>query len=340
MDGSATLVWIAPDPPNAQQSRTLSIWALAHSLKLVLPPDEPPPALASRGGQHVEDAVEVMLDRARDAIVARDAEGADRALSAAESILRVHAELPQAGWLMAELERCRSTRWSRMPSGDVDAADRSWKRAEALDGGRVPGIAEKPSAERPATATIRIDLPAARGVQAWLDGNPVTAKVETRAGLHALAVTWAGMPVWAAWIETPAGSSSVPVDAPVPSPCSQADVAQAMVVDAAVQARNVRCARWVAASPGDTPADLLLAMCVTDGCGPWLRWRHPEPWISSPTARRPTERDDSGRWPTWATWGAVGVGAAVVAGAAVILVDALRPAQAETRFANGGVKTE
>jgi hypothetical protein len=41
-----------------------------------------------------------------------------------------------------------------------------------------------------------------------------------------------------------------------------------------------------------------------------------------------------------ATWGIVGAGAAIVAGATVILVDALRPTPQETRFVSGGLKTE
>jgi hypothetical protein len=343
MDAPATLVWIAPDAPDAQQSRAMSSWALAHSVKLVAPPIERPPALASNGGEHVSDDVEILLERARDAIVAHDAEGADRALSDAESLLRVHPEVPQAAWLMAELERCRSTRWSRMPSPDPEAAERAWKRADALDGGRVPGISEKAFAEKPPAATVRIDLAPARGVQAWLDGKPIAANtVDSHAGLHALVVTWAGVPVWAEWIESPPGNSSVAADAPSPSPCSQSDIAQTTIVDGAVYARNIRCAHWVAASPFGTSGEISLATCEADACGPWVRWHASEPWTWAPQspATNQSDRDRGGRWPAWATWGAVGVGAAVVTGAAVILVDALRPAQTETRFVNNGLERE
>jgi len=341
MDGLVTLVWMAPDAPDARQARAISAWALGRAVKLTLPPDERPASIASPAGDAVPEDVETLLDRARDAIAARDAEGADRALSTAEAALRAHPELPQAAWLMAEVERCRSTRWSRMPSTDTEATDRAWRRAEALDGGRTAGIVEKGSASRPAAATIRVALDAAGVRQAWLDGKPVPATVETLAGPHALVVTWGGAPVWARWIEVPAGSSTVAVDAPSPSPCSLADVSRARVEGSAVRAPGVRCPRWVAAAPGDPRGDVLLAACEAEGCAPLLPWRAPEPWTwTPPPPGGPSASRGKSGWPAWATWGVVGAGAGIVAGAAVILVDALRPAQAETRFVNGGLITE
>jgi hypothetical protein len=339
MDGSATLVWTAPDAPDAPQSRALSSWALARSLTLTLPPPERPPPLASLGGDHVADEVEVLLERARDAIAARDAEGVDRALSASESMLRAHAELPQAAWLMAEVERCRSTRWSRMPPEDAEAAGRALRRAEGLDGGRTPGIVERESVTRPPKASILIGLAPSPEIQVWLDGRRVGTTVETLVGLHALVVTWAGVPVWAEWIETPPGASSLAVDAPSPAPCSEPDVGRIRITDGAVKARDVRCSRWIAAAPGEQPGEVKVATCEAEGCGPLLAWRAPEAWTWTPPPQHPHDHEKKG-WPAVATWGMVGAGAAIVAGAAVILVDVLRPAQQETRFVNGGLKTE
>ncbi|MGO9832719.1 MAG: hypothetical protein ACLP1X_00745 [Polyangiaceae bacterium] len=338
---SATLVWIAPEAPDAGQSHAISSWALGRSLTLVLPTDQRPTPVAAVTGERVADDVETLIDHARDAIVAHDTDGADRALSSAESLLRAHAELPQAAWLMAEVERCRSARWSRLPPGDAEAAGRAWTRAEALDGGRTPGIAEKAFALRPAAATVGIGLTAAEGMQAWLDGKGVTATVETSAGPHALVVTWAGTPVWAQWIEVPAGSSSIAVDAPSPPRCSRSDVGLARIFDGEVHPGGVRCPHWVAASPGNQPGEVRLASCAVDGCGPPLLWLAPSPWTRTPPASSgPKGSDRSGRWPAWATWSAVGAGAAVVAGAVVILVDALKPAQPETRFVNNGLEKE
>jgi hypothetical protein len=338
----ATLVWIAPDAPDASQDRAISSLAVARDLRLVLPPDDGPPPMASAAGQSVAGEVETLMDRAHDDIVARDADGVDRALAAAESTLRAHAELPQAAWLMAEVERCRAARWSRLPYGDAEAADRSWKRADALDGGRVPGLVERESASRPAPATLRLGFADSVDLQAWLDGKPVTTTVESLAGVHALVLTWAGAPVWAEWIEAPAGSSSVDVDLPFPLPCSRADVTRVRVEGDTVHAPDVRCPRWVAALPGRRTGEVTFATCEAARCGPLLDWQPPGQWTTppAPASRTVQEHDASRGWPAWARWTAVGAGAAIVAGAAVILVEGLRPAPVETRFVYAGTQRE
>jgi len=341
MDAAATLVWIAPDAPGAQQARAIASFGVARSLILAAPRDERPPAIAAAGGEAAAGEVEALLDRARDAIAARDAGAVDRALATAESLLHAHAELPQAAWLMAEVERCRAARFHRIPPGDAEAGNAAWSRAAALDGGRVPGIEERESTSRPAPATLRIAVASARELQAWLDGKPVATTVETTAGPHALILTWDGAPVWARWIDAPAGSSSVAVDLPFPTPCSASDVSRAHIHDDAVQAPDVRCSRWVAALPGAKEGDVRVATCEAGVCGPLIDWHAPAPsaW-TQPVPRPIPERDASGRWPAWAKWTAVGAGAAIVTGATVILVEALRPAPVETRFKYGGLDTE
>ena len=107
---------------------------------------------------------------------------------------------------MAEVERARSTRWRRIDPADAEAAEREWVRAEALDGGRMPGLGEVSSASHPADAEVALALPG--GDEARLDGRPVpaTGVAATRAGPHALVVTADGAPVWAGWIEARPGS--------------------------------------------------------------------------------------------------------------------------------------
>ncbi len=107
---------------------------------------------------------------------------------------------------MAEVERARATRWRRIAPEDVEAAERSWARAEALDGGRIPGIGEIAGAGHAATATVSLELPG--DDDARLDGRPLprdgagsdeatargtTRVVATRAGPHALVVTADGV---------------------------------------------------------------------------------------------------------------------------------------------------
>lgn len=331
-DAPVTLAWIAPEPADADQSRALTSWAHARGVTLASPTDEKPIAL--KVDERVADEVERAIDRARDAIAARDGEGVDRALATADALLRAHAELPQAAWQMAELERTRSARFQRVPPVDDDSAERAWARAVALDGERVAGVGEQAGTARVAAATIVLDLEP-RGATAWLDGQPVAAgPVAASAGAHALVVAWDGTPVWAAWIDAPAGSSTVRVVAPASPPCSADDLRHAALVGDRIDARGVRCSSWVAALPGAGPSGVRVATCEAAACGPLLDW-HPPSWTWTPpppVARR--------AWPTWATWGLVGAGAAIATGVLVVATGALQHPAPETRFVSGGIKSE
>jgi hypothetical protein len=334
MDASATLVWMAPEAPDAAESRALASWSHAHGVRLAPPRHAVTPALPV--DMRLADAVEPLLERARDAIAARDGDGADRALSSAESTLRAHPELPQASWLMAEVERARAVRWRRVPPTDSEVAEGAWLRAEALDGGRVPGVGEEGSARHPPPATIALDL-SPEGAQPWLDGEPVRASaIATSAGPHALVVTWEGAPVWAAWIETLPGSSTLHVSAPGAPACSDGDVARAHMTPDTIDANHVRCDAWVAAMGGAQAGSVRVAACETNRCGSVFEWRAPLPWTESPTSEHGSDR----RWPAWATWTLLGTAAAIAAGVAVFAVVALQPGPAETRFVSGGIKAQ
>jgi hypothetical protein len=285
--------------------------------------------------------VEALLDRAHDAIAARDADATDSAVSAAESALRAHPELPQAAWLMAEVERTRATRWRRIAPVDAEAAERAWLRAEALDGGRTAGLAEEPAQSHSAMAALTIDA-VPDGTVTWLDGVAVASAeatgVPTRAGPHVLAVTLApirttpGPVLWARWIDLPAGPSRVAVTAPGTTPCSTRDLSRASVAWDGVSAEAVRCESWIAVSAGSTPDALRIARCGRGTCSVFLEWSPSPSWSWSPPPTRPANG-----WPAWATWGIVGAGAAVVAGAIVVASGVLQPASTETRFASGGI---
>jgi hypothetical protein len=328
MDAPATLVWIAPEPADAEQSRGLSRWASTHGVKLVEARDERPPAIAVDGS--VADAVDDLLDRARDAMAARDGDAMDGALASAEATLRAHAELPQAAWLMAEVERAHSTRHRRLSPVDAEAANRAWLRADALDRGRVPGLGEQTASARPLEAMISLDVPPEE--QVWLDGERAEgATVPTRAGPHALVVTWDGAPVWAAWIDVPPGSIALKVPAPGVAPCSSADVARARLVENTVRAQQVHCPLWVVATKGPEPGAVRVATCELDQCGPLTNWLVSPAWTVSP----PLEHHPR-RWPAWATWALVGASAAAVTGVSIVASGALKPAPTQTLFVQGG----
>jgi hypothetical protein len=338
-DAPATLVWIAADPPDAAEARALASWARAHAVDLA-PPREQAPPQALRVDPGVADEVEDLLDRARDATAARESDAIDRATQAAEDLLRVHPELPQAAWLMAEVERARSTRWRRVDPADTEAAEREWVRAEALDGGRMPGLGEVSATSHPADADVALALP--DGDEARLDGQPVpsTGVVATRAGPHALVVIADGAPVWAGWIEAQPGRSTFEVDAPSTAPCSTADAARARLTGETLRAERVRCARWVAAARGPAPGALRIASCEGARCGPLLVWRDVAPWAASQPAAPAADARRARQWPAWATWLVVGAGAAVAAGVAVVASGALQAAPTETRFVSGGLKNQ
>jgi hypothetical protein len=339
------LVWLGPHPADLAQSSALAGWARAHGVTLVVPADERPPSIAmeARAAADTSEDIERRLDRVRDAVAGHDGEGADRELAAAESALRAHPELPQASWLMAEVERARSSRFRRVPPIDEEAAERSWLRAEALDGGRVAGVGEHTAATPPADATIAFEpLPA--GATLRLDGHvePLgSATVATRAGPHALVVAWDETPVWAGWIDTPPGSSALHLAIPGAPPCSVADLGLARAPEGesggVVDATGVRCASWVAALAGGRPESVRVASCEAARCGVLLDWR--PPGSGGWTWKLPPERTRAG-WPGWATWGLVGAGAVIATTVVVVASGVLQAPPGETRFVSGGVKAQ
>lgn len=335
MDTPATLVWIAPDPPDADQRRAIELWASSHGTRLAPPADWRPAPLAV--DPKVASEVDDLLDRARDALAADDGADVDRTLSKADALLRAHAELPQAAWLMAEVERARAVRWRRIAPFDPEAADRAWKRADALDGGRRPSIAELGLEGRADAASVEVTGWLDGAEQAWIDGEPTGKHLDTRAGPHAAVVTWAGDPVWAEWRDVRPGPSVMTLDPLRAPPCSSADVSAARVEGDRVAGDAVRCSRWVAVVPAPTPPGAVrVALCAGGGCGPLVEWRLPVPWVEP----RPVAAAPASRWPAWATWTVVGAGAAVAAGTAALLASALRTPPAETRFVTGGLERE
>jgi hypothetical protein len=341
MDASATLAWVAPRPPDAQEMRSLSGWAAAHGVRLTPPSTVDAVTVATNPGAPAE--VETEIERARDSIAGRDGEGADRAVSRAESLLRAHPELPQAAWLMAEVERARSGRWRHVPPTDRTSADEAWMRAEALDGGRVPGVGEEGTSKHPAPATLTVEL-SPGDAQAWLDGRPVAREAfETLAGPHALVVTRGGAPVWARWVDSPPGESRVRVVAQTAVPCSVRDVglARISVDDGRLEAHDVQCPAWLAATAGAQPGGVRVARCERDHCGPAMDWHAQAAWAWLPPPGRQTEPDRGRRWPAWVTWGVLGAGAAIAGGVAIgFATGAFQTAPSETRFVSGGVKRQ
>jgi hypothetical protein len=310
-DASAPIVWLGDAPADAEASATLSAWARTRALGLVTPADVVRATLPLDLG--IAATVEDLLDSARDALTGRSGAEVDRALGAAQDLLAAHPELPNAAWLMAEVERVRSTRWRRIPPTEVQAAERASSRADSLDGGRMAGAGET-DANTAQTATITLQMRSSREAQIWVDGSSVaTGVIESRSGPHSIVVTWLGAPIWAAWVEAPAGASTVALSELDPPACSSADLERARLDGDHVDAELAQCTRWVVATRGPTPGSIRLAVCQASRCGPLADWRPSPVWSQNLTQ----DRERRSGWPSWAPWGLVGAGVAVASGVVV-----------------------
>jgi hypothetical protein len=334
----ATIVWLAPEPPDATQDRVISAWARAHGDTLSPPANERPPTLARNEDAAVD--VDELLDRARAAITERDGDAADRALESAQQVLQAHAELTNAAWLMAEVLRERSARWRRVLPTDESAADRAWAQADGLDGGRIAGVGEQAAAVPARGATLVLAAPL--GEQAWLDGALVgtaagsVGSVGAREGPHVLAVTWKGAPVWAEWIDLGPGTTRVTLPAPPAPPCSVGDLENVRAARGEVEPpADVRCARWIAATTGLLPDAVRIATCEGNRCGELLDWRPSPDWAGSLQRKPPP----GPRWPAWATWSLVGAGVAAAAGIVAAIASGSSSGPGEMQFVSGGLKT-
>jgi hypothetical protein len=333
-DAATAIVWLSEAPADARSSALLSSWARERGLSLVSPSDPLRTPLPMDIG--IAASIEDRLESARDALVAGSAADVDRALGAAEDLLAARPQLPNAAWLMAEVERARSVRWRRIAPTDPAAADRAWSRAEALDGGRTAGPGEQPST-RPETATLTPEMRPSAQAQVWLDGAALAAgPFSCRAGPHALVVTWQRTPIWASWIELPPGASTVTLSALDPPACSSADLSEVRLAGDGVSPGPARCAHWVAAAPGVDPGAIRIATCEGDQCSTLADWR-PAPAWSRPAQ---PEGERRSRWPAWATWGLVGTGVAVATGVVVVAI-AVSSSQSspETRLGLGPFKS-
>ncbi len=355
----ASVVWVVDAPGASLDARArgaLDDWARAHGVILTATAPAPAPPAAAVGaatGASLVKSVEDELDRARDALSALEIDAAERALARADATLRAHPELPQAAWLLAEVERGWSARWLRGPAPDETRASRAWQRAAALDLGRSPGVGERAfAAAADVSAILAIDD--ADGLTIRLDGAPISQGALTRgAGDHllTLALARSNELVWAGWVTLGPGTR-VRLAAPRAPACSAPDLAGASL-DAAeprrvrVSERGVRCTSWVAVATGLRDGSVRAARCEASRCEPLVDWKvgvgESEAIASDHGARalpaRPAAPDaETRRWPAWGTWTLVGVGVAAVTVVVVVASGALAPAPVETRFMNGGVR--
>jgi len=342
----AAVLWLdrGEGTEREQAARALAEWARTRGVRLR---DLEETTRALHVDFAIAERVEKELERAREAIGANDADGAERALARAIALLREHPELPQAAWLRAEAERTWSARWLHVEPRDEGLARAAWEEAAALDGGRAAGIGEMtfpPRSRVPVTITIAGAR--ATAVEVRLDGTrldgaeardgAVSYRVEVAPAEHQLTATAGGHVVFASWIAV-AGSEAANVRVHIgdAGSCSQEALAGVRRSGSHVAARGVTCPSWVAAMPGERSGSVLVARCERDACGPLLEWRMPRFGEAGPP--QPAPRAD---WPAWATWTLLGIGAATATSVALVASGVFEARPVEPRFVVGGARQE
>jgi hypothetical protein len=347
-DGDVTVVWLAETEASDEAERALEEWGRARSVRLR-------PAQESRRAgaigldrtmtEDLADRVDKELERAHEAIAALDADPAERALARAEALLREHAELPQAAWLRAEVERAWAARWMRVLPRDESRAAAAWQAAAALDGGRRAGVGETPFPPlEPVAVTIAVRGVRGRRIEVRLNGALVEmtprgegaeARVEIPPGEQHLVAYAAGQTVFASWVTMVAEEQRVELPLPARDACAAESFRAVRRENGGVLAPGIVCDRWVFAVPLPRPGAILVARCTRETCGPLLEWRT-ERFIASPPLGVPP----ASGWPTWATWTLVGFGAATATTMALIATGVFESRPTEPRFIAGGVRVE
>jgi hypothetical protein len=359
-----TVVWVAPEgaaPAGARSgpgdgredaSRALVEWGRARGLR-ILTATAPGGGSAVRVDPSIADRVEKELDRARDAVSALDADGAERALARAEALLREHPELPQAAWLRAEVHRGWAARFTRIEPRDDQRAQSAWQEADALDGGRSAGIGEVAFPPRPrAPTTFTVSGAPSRRLIVRLDGAELAATTTSDGALgytldlapaeHQLVVTLDGDTIFASWVAIApavagAPRSSIPIHVGDDGACSGASLSGVVREGSGVRAARVTCDHWVAAAPAERRGAVLVARCVRNECGPFLEWRSEGGLTYGPHA---PVAPQGAPWPAWATWTAIGVGVLAATTITLVATGVFESRPTEQRFVAGGVRAE
>jgi hypothetical protein len=346
LDAPVPYVWLAPassqgDPaetrvlrpgraPDVEHAR-IREWAHARGAVLVRPLSLA--ATAPRPDPATADAIEVELGTARDALAALDVASLESALARAEQLLRDHPELPQAAWLRAEVERGWASRFTRAEPRDEARAARAWKRAAALDGGRVPGVGET-ALGSPDLVPVTFRFEAQPDIVVTIDGRVVKAGDQKLAeGEHQVLVRKRGRDIWASWVGVAKGAAvSLPDFSD--APCSEGDFADVRLGATGLDPGATRCSHWFVVRGGEA-----IAQCRGNACGAFMPFADPR-LTKNGDANAANGRDAAARAPSWLPWAALGLGV-VVTGTSLLLASGIfdKPAR-DTRFVAGGLKSE
>ncbi len=348
IDAPAPYVWLAPTRANdgafassradeADDARVRA-WVRARGATVTRPEPAPALPLDAALALSLASGVETELAKAREALAALDVASLEAALGRAESTLREHPELPEAAWLRAEVSRAWASRYSRAQPRDDARAARAWKRAAALDGGRVAGIGEI-ALGAPELVSVALRYVPAPNVEVRVDGKKLgPGPVALGEGEHQIVALRAGRPIWATWAGVAKGAV-LTLPSFAPSPCTEEDFSEVRGVRAPNQTRvsaaSVSCARWFVVVGGSA-----IAQCRGDTCGPFVALSAPRMVSPAFASTPPASREPATAQSRWLTWGAVGLGVLITSGSLVAASGVFDKPARESRWVAGGLKVE
>jgi hypothetical protein len=320
------------EAPNDAAARALIAWGEARGIKIGVAARSTVPAIAVDAS--IAETVEKELTSARDALTRLDADATEDALARARALLRAHPELPQAAWLLAEVERGWSARWMRISPLDPERAARAWQRAAALDGGRAAGIGETDHPKLPDVA-VTFTADGDRDLTLLVDGAEISLGTkQVSPGEHAVVTMRRGRILWANWVSF-ADRETVHVPSFPPVDCSTDDLDSVRLQKRSIDAKGVSCGGWIAATPWSGSA-IRVAECEGERCGPWVIW---QTRASSLAPVLPPRRPGHKKTSPWIAVAAVVLAAAMVTGITLVAAGVFDSPPHETRFVGGGVKT-
>jgi hypothetical protein len=329
------VVWLGAASLRSPHEPDLASWADARQVVLEdVAPDAPLPgvghddALASK----IEGLVAEALS------VGESGEGASL-LTAAESLLRTHAELQESAWLMAEILRAQVT-LHVLQGAEAITAER---HATDLEGLREAPYAPaaRPEQKAPNESEPAVTPPPAGEAEVQLhfgaDGPLPTddvyidgilgARPTVPPGLHHYRVVRGDGLAWAGWTD---GAGAARIRVPGTSPCSTTDLGAIDDSGGRITLKHrVLCPEWAAAR---TPSDdrIEVARCHGSTCGTFLPWKRE--WGA--TFEMPVHPP----WPApkgnaWILWTAASVAAAATTGLVLWRAGVFeKEPESETRF--------
>ena len=303
MNRAVVVIWLGATSLRTIHEPDLASWADARQVTLEdVAPDAPLPGIGH------DDALASKIEGlVAEALSVGEPGEATSALSAAESLLRAHAELPESAWLMAEILRARVA-LRVLEGADAAAAER---HASALEGLREapydPGAREPKDAggSRSDAGSFAADAeePLHFGAEGPLPTDDVYVdgirgpRATVPGGEHHYRVVRGDRLAWAGWVDI-AGAAQIRF--PGTSPCSASDLGAVDDSSGRIILRHrVSCPEWAAArTPGDDRIE--VARCHGSSCGTFLPWKREWGATFELPVHRPWPEPKSNHWIFWA----------------------------------------